>query len=311
MKKRKRFYSGLLIVLVILFSSGCQKNHTKEEKEIPKKKEKAIGLSVDQGFASRNYETDIIEEEAEKLGYEVYELIAGGNAEAQNSQIERLLEKNISALLVCAVDRNKIESALLQAKAKGVHSDADRDQTVPDTRRSRSSCDMERGRARRRGLSAAGGADGGECGQLFPVAVVHRPCGGRRDGRDRRSVHPASEQRRTLRPYLQHELCGEGRRARPAYRRTARAAQHGAGKGTRLPHPPVQCGRRDQRECAPSLPQARLQAARRHPGRISHAGRPLRGHHSALSRIIRKNGRKRGCMKKFRRYIPPAAGGKC
>ena len=48
MKKRKRFYSGLLIVLVILFSSGCQKNHTKEEKEIPKKKEKAIGLSVDQ-----------------------------------------------------------------------------------------------------------------------------------------------------------------------------------------------------------------------------------------------------------------------
>ena len=33
--------------------------------------------------------------------------------------------------------------------------------------------------------------------------------------------------------------------------------------------------------------------------------------HSALSRIIRKNGRKRGCMKKFRRYIPPAAGGKC
>lgn len=120
MKKRKRFYSGLLIVLVILFSSGCQKNHTKEEKEIPKKKEKAIGLSVDQGFASRNYETDIIKEEAEKLGYEVYELIAGGNAEAQNSQIERLLEKNISALLVCAVDRNKIESALLQAKAKGV-----------------------------------------------------------------------------------------------------------------------------------------------------------------------------------------------
>ena len=70
MKKRKRFYSGLLIVLVILFSSGCQKNHTKEEKEIPKKKEKAIGLSVDQGFASRNYETDIIKEEAEKLGIE-------------------------------------------------------------------------------------------------------------------------------------------------------------------------------------------------------------------------------------------------
>ena len=60
-----------------------------------------------------------------------------------------------------------------------------------------------------------------------------------------------------------------------------------------------------------ALPQARLQAARRHPGRLPHAGRPLRGHHPALSRIIRKNGRKRGRMKKFRRYIPPAAGGKC
>lgn len=119
MKKRKRFYSGLLIVLVILFSSGCQKIIQKKKRDT-EKKEKAIGLSVDQGFASRNYETDIIKEEAEKLGYEVYELIAGGNAEAQNSQIERLLEKNISALLVCAVDRNKIESALLQAKAKGV-----------------------------------------------------------------------------------------------------------------------------------------------------------------------------------------------
>ena len=102
------------------FQFWLSKKSYKRRKRDTEKKEKAIGLSVDQGFASRNYETDIIKEEAEKLGYEVYELIAGGNAEAQNSQIERLLEKNISALLVCAVDRNKIESALLQAKAKGV-----------------------------------------------------------------------------------------------------------------------------------------------------------------------------------------------
>lgn len=91
----------MLIVLVILFSSGCQKNHTKEEKEIPKKKEKAIGLSVDQGFASRNYETDIIEEEAEKLGYEVYELIAGGSRGTKFSDRTFAREKYFGTAGMC------------------------------------------------------------------------------------------------------------------------------------------------------------------------------------------------------------------
>ncbi len=79
-----------------------------------------LGLSVDQQFESRVGVTDAIKAEAAARGFSVDEVIADGDAQTQNSQIETLINKQVDALLVCAVDQNTIETALLKAKQAGI-----------------------------------------------------------------------------------------------------------------------------------------------------------------------------------------------
>lgn len=88
--------------------------------EAPAAGDIVLGLSVDQQFESRVGVTDAIKEEAAARGYSVDEVIADGDAQTQNSQIETLINKQVDALLVCAVDQNTIETALLKAKQAGI-----------------------------------------------------------------------------------------------------------------------------------------------------------------------------------------------
>ncbi|MBM7036103.1 sugar ABC transporter substrate-binding protein [Vibrio ulleungensis] len=83
-------------------------------------KEMTLGLSVDQLFESRVGVTDAIKAEAERQGYKVIEVVADGDAQAQNSQIQSLVTQKVDAILVCAVDQNTIERALIGAKRTGI-----------------------------------------------------------------------------------------------------------------------------------------------------------------------------------------------
>lgn len=83
-------------------------------------KEKVLGLAVDQLFESRVEETNAIKAEAEKQGYKVIEVVADGDAQNQNAQIQSLIGKHVSALLVCAVDQNTVETVLVKAKRAGI-----------------------------------------------------------------------------------------------------------------------------------------------------------------------------------------------
>lgn len=75
-----------------------------------------IGLSVDQLFESRVGVNNAIKAEAEKRGYAVIEVVADGDAQTQNSQIQSLIIQRVDAILVCAVDQNTVERALMRAK---------------------------------------------------------------------------------------------------------------------------------------------------------------------------------------------------
>ncbi|MGC6455570.1 MAG: sugar ABC transporter substrate-binding protein [Coraliomargaritaceae bacterium] len=75
-----------------------------------------LGLSVDQLFESRVGVNNAIKEEAEKRGFDVIEVVADGDAQSQNAQIQSLITQQIDALLVCAVDQNTIERALMLAR---------------------------------------------------------------------------------------------------------------------------------------------------------------------------------------------------
>ncbi|WP_368185376.1 sugar ABC transporter substrate-binding protein [Aestuariibius sp. HNIBRBA575] len=75
-----------------------------------------IGLSVDQLFESRVAVNNGIHAESEDRGYTVIEVVADGDAQQQNAQIQSLIAQGVDAILVCAVDQNTIERALIAAK---------------------------------------------------------------------------------------------------------------------------------------------------------------------------------------------------
>ncbi len=92
-----------------------------------------IGLSVDQLFESRVAVNNGIKAESADRGYDVVEVVADGDAQQQNAQIQSLIAQGVDAILVCAVDQNTIERALLAAKRAGIPVVAyDRD--LPDSR---------------------------------------------------------------------------------------------------------------------------------------------------------------------------------
>lgn len=92
-----------------------------------------IGLSVDQLFESRVAVNDGIRAEAAERGFEVIEVVADGDAQQQNAQIQSLIAQGVDAILVCAVDQSTIERALIAAQRANIPVVAyDRD--LPDSR---------------------------------------------------------------------------------------------------------------------------------------------------------------------------------
>lgn len=81
---------------------------------------KVIGISVDQQFESRVGVVNAAKAEIEKQGYTYVEVVADGDAQNQNAQIESLVNQKVAAILVCAVDQNTIETALMKAKKAGI-----------------------------------------------------------------------------------------------------------------------------------------------------------------------------------------------
>lgn len=92
-----------------------------------------IGLSVDQLFESRVGVNNAIKAEAQRLGIEIIEVVADGDAQTQNAQIQSLVIQQVDAILVCAVDQNTIERALIGAKRRGIPIVA-YDRALPDSR---------------------------------------------------------------------------------------------------------------------------------------------------------------------------------
>lgn len=122
MKTNKRRVIGLITAASLCAMSG-----------FAVAKDITLGLSVDQLFESRVAVIDAIKAEAERNGYNIIEVVADGDAQAQNSQIQSLVTQKVDAILVCAVDQNTIERALIGAKRSGIPIIA-YDRALPDSR---------------------------------------------------------------------------------------------------------------------------------------------------------------------------------
>lgn len=119
----------IMVIGIMFLLLGCQQEETvmeQNDEEVVEEVEEVVeasvvlGLSVDQEFDSRIGVTDAIKEEASKLGYEVVEAIADGDAQTQNMQILQFVEEDVDAILVCAVDQNIIEDSLEVASDAGI-----------------------------------------------------------------------------------------------------------------------------------------------------------------------------------------------
>ncbi len=82
--------------------------------------EKVMGISIDNAFPSRIATVMGIISEAEAMGYSVVKYNANGDAQKQNADVENLVNEGVDALLVCAVDMDTIEVALMKANAAGI-----------------------------------------------------------------------------------------------------------------------------------------------------------------------------------------------
>ncbi|MGB5557067.1 MAG: sugar ABC transporter substrate-binding protein [Paracoccaceae bacterium] len=91
-----------------------------------------IGLAVDQLFESRVAVNDGIKAEAADRGYTVIEVVADGDAQQQNAQIQSLIAQGVDAILVCAVDQNTVERALVAAQRADIPVVA-YDRNLPDS----------------------------------------------------------------------------------------------------------------------------------------------------------------------------------
>jgi len=101
----------LMAVMMTTMLVGCSQKGGKS---------KVVGISIDQLFESRAGVVDAIKAELEKNGYEYTEVVADGDAQKQNAQIQTLINQKVGAILVCAVDLNTIETALMAAKKAGI-----------------------------------------------------------------------------------------------------------------------------------------------------------------------------------------------
>ena len=82
--------------------------------------QKVMGISIDNAFPSRIATVMGIISEAESMGYSVVKYNANGDAQKQNADVENLINEGVDALLVCAVDMDTIEVALMKANAAGI-----------------------------------------------------------------------------------------------------------------------------------------------------------------------------------------------
>jgi ABC-type sugar transport system substrate-binding protein len=112
MKKLNKVLLTLVIMLITI--SSVFANGTSEQKA------KVMGISIDSAFPSRIATVMGIVSEAEKMGYEVVKYNANGDAQKQNADIENLINEEVDAILVCAVDMDTVEVALMKANAAGI-----------------------------------------------------------------------------------------------------------------------------------------------------------------------------------------------
>jgi len=121
--KRKLFFAGMILILIIMTACGEDANNT--NKDVPEKDTKdekfKIGLSVvDLSLERWQHDRDMFTERAEELGAEVIVQSADGDADKQLSTIQNMLSQEIDVLVVIAANSDALAPVIEQANEQNV-----------------------------------------------------------------------------------------------------------------------------------------------------------------------------------------------
>jgi len=118
----KKIVIVLMLILIFVISfTGCNKKHEGEKNIDSEKKKINIGLSFDSFVIERwQRDRDVFVSTAQELGVEVNVQNANGDVKEQISQIEYLIDKNMDAIVVVAVDSEALSSVMKKAKDAGI-----------------------------------------------------------------------------------------------------------------------------------------------------------------------------------------------
>ncbi len=118
---KKRGIVLMLLVILVLSSTGCTKKQEEDQDIGLVEKKIQIGLSFDSFVIERwQRDRDVFVSTAQGLGAEVNVQNANGDVKEQISQIEYLIDKKMDAIVVVAVDSEALSGVLKKAKEAGI-----------------------------------------------------------------------------------------------------------------------------------------------------------------------------------------------
>ena len=116
------FLSVSLIVTMAVMITGCGKKSTETETKNKKNNDSmTIGLSFDSYLIERwERDRDVFVATAKELGADINVQSANGDIELQIAQIEYFIEKKVDAIVVVAIDADKLTDVIKKAKSEGI-----------------------------------------------------------------------------------------------------------------------------------------------------------------------------------------------
>ena len=112
---------AVLMILSVLFCTGCRTAEPKEVTPTTKNEVCKIGLSFDSFVIERwTRDRDVFVSTANELGAEVNVQSAGGDVDQQISQIKYFLEIGVDAIVIITADALALTDVLKEAKSKGI-----------------------------------------------------------------------------------------------------------------------------------------------------------------------------------------------
>lgn len=127
---KKRILSiGLIFAMMMAILTGCNsdktnsENHSQNETKVAENNNEKYRIGFSMWEFGNTYFANVrdgAQEKADELGYELIVTDPNNDVAQQVADIENFISMDVDAIIVCAIDPNAVDSALVEAQEKGI-----------------------------------------------------------------------------------------------------------------------------------------------------------------------------------------------